>query len=191
MMDEIIELLDAVHPMPRSLKGLVREKAQRIVVPRGTILLSPGEVCTHLYYIELGMLACYDEEQGRRYYAWLMVEKDIATSVESFNNQVPSTETIVAIEDCILWTLSWQHLEELSDRSKIFASIRQRLTDKYHIQSRTLDAKRKRPPEQFYDYLSLQYPEIVRRVPNHILASFMGIVESTLYKIKKERRPYH
>lgn len=191
MMEEIIDLLESVHPMSGSLKLLVREKAQRIAVPRGTILLSPGKVCDHLYYIEKGMLACYDEEGDKRYYTWLMVEKDIATSVESFNDQVPSAESIVAIEDCILWTLSWQHLEELSGRSKIFSRIRQRLTDKYHIQSRTLDAKRKRPPEQFYDYLSLKYPEIVRRVPNHILASYMGIVESTLYKIKRERRHYH
>ena len=190
-MNEIIALLESVHPMSRALKLLLYETARRSEAPRKTRLLSPGETCQHLYYIEKGMLACFDQDASSSYCTWLMTEKDIATSVVSFNNQVPSTEWIETVEDCVLWTISKQELEMLSERHLAFRIIRQRLTDKYHIQSRTLDAQRKRPPEHFYDYLAQEFPEIIRRTPNHILASFMGVVESTLYKIKKERRHYH
>ncbi|HEV9036871.1 MAG TPA: cyclic nucleotide-binding domain-containing protein, partial [Puia sp.] len=172
--------------MSRDLKLLVRETARRREVPRKTRLLSPGETCQHLFYIEKGMLACFDQEGGKSYCTWIMTEKDIATSVDSFNNQVFSTEWIETVEDCVLWTLSKQELEMISDMHLEFRIIRQQLTDKYHIQCRTLDAQRKRPPDHFYDYLVQQFPEIVRRTPNHILASYMGVVESTLYKIKKE-----
>lgn len=191
MMEEIIHLLQSIHPMPNALKLLLHETARRIETPRKARLLSPGEICRHLYFIEKGVLACFDKEGEKSYCTWLMTEKDIATSVDSFNNQVPSTEWIEAIEDCVLWTVSKEELEMLTRRHIEFRIIRQHLTDKYHIQSRTLDAQRKRPPEHFYDYLAQHFPEIVRRTPNHILASYMGIVESTLYKIKKERRHYH
>ena len=189
-MKEIIDLLDAVHPMPPDLKILLYETAIRREVPRKTCLLSPGDTCGQLYYIQRGMLACFDRDEDKEYCTWLMMEKDIATSVNSFNNQVPSTERIESVEDCVLWTLSKQELEDISDRFLEFRIIRQRLTDKYHIQSRTLDAQRKRTPEHFYDYLAEHYPGIIRRTPNHILASYIGVVESTLYKIKKERRHY-
>lgn len=190
-MKEIIDLLEGVHPMPDALKILLYETAERREAPRKTRLLSPGETCNYLYYIQHGILACFDQEEDKSYCTWLMTEKHIATSVDSFNNQVPSTEWIETVEDCVLWTLSKQQLEELCDRFLEFRIIRQLLTDKYHTQSRTWDAQRKRTPEHFYDYLAAEYPEIVRRVPNHILASFMGIVESTLYKIKKDKRHDH
>lgn len=190
-MKEIIHLLESVHAMPRALKLLLYETARRTDAPKRTRLLAPGEICRHLYFIEKGMLACFDQEGDKSYCTWLMTENDIATSVNSFNSQVPSTESIETVEDCVLWTISKHELEMLSGRHVEFRIIRQHLTDKYHMQSRTLDAQRKRPPEHFYDYLAQQFPEIIRRTPNHILASYIGVVESTLYKIKKERRHYH
>ncbi|HXB95394.1 MAG TPA: Crp/Fnr family transcriptional regulator [Puia sp.] len=187
-MEEIIALLNSVHHMPKALQLRLWQMAKRKEVPRKTILLSPGDICNYLYYIEKGILACHHHEDGKSYCTWLMTERDIATSVKSFNDQVPSTESIEAVEDSILWVISKQELEELSEQFKVFRNIRQRLTDKYHKQCRDLDAQRKRTPEQFYDYLSENFPEFPRRVPNHILASYMGIAESTLYKIKKDRR---
>ena len=189
-MKEIIELLETFHTMPDALQLLLHRTAERREAPRKTCLLSPGDTCNYLYYIQKGMLACFDQGPDKEYCSWLMIEKDIATSVNSFNKQVPSTERIEAVEDSILWTLSKQQLEDICDRFTEFRIIRQCITDKYHIQSRTLDLQRKRPPEYFYDYLAGEYPEMIRRAPNTILASYMGVVESTLYKIKKERRNY-
>ena len=57
-MKEIIDLLEAVHPMPDALKILLYETAERMEAPRKTRLLSPGETCNHLYYIQQGVLAC-------------------------------------------------------------------------------------------------------------------------------------
>jgi CRP/FNR family transcriptional regulator, anaerobic regulatory protein len=185
---EIVAFLDGTCPMPTELKNLIYETAKRCEVRRKTKLLVPGEICEHLYYIEKGILGCFETEGKKRYCTWLMMEGDIATSVNSFNNQVPSTETIVALEDCIVWVLTKEQLEDICARFVEFRIIRQLLTDKYHLQSRTMDAQRKRKPEHFYVYLEKNYPEMVSRVPNNILASFMGITEPTLYDIKKRRR---
>jgi CRP/FNR family transcriptional regulator, anaerobic regulatory protein len=185
---EIVVFLNGVYPMPLELQNLIFETAKRREVRRKTKLLVPGEVCEHLYSIEKGILGCFETEGKKRYFTWLMMVGDIATSVNSFNNQVPSTETIVALEDCIVWVLTKEQLEYICARFVEFRIIRQLLTDKYHIQSRTMDAQRKRKPEHFYNYLEKDYPEMVSRVPNNILASFMGITEPTLYDIKKRRR---
>jgi CRP-like cAMP-binding protein len=115
-----------------------------------------------------------------------MTKGDFVTAVDSFNNQVESTETIIALTTCLLWAITKQHFDELTENHLEFSAIRHILTDKYHIQSRLLDAKRKRPPEQFYAYLVKEYPAIVK-APVTTLASFMGINRSTLYDIMPKR----
>ena len=91
--------------------------------------------------------------------------------------------SIIALSDCILWALSKEDLEHLTEKYPEFRNIRQKLTDLYHIQSRVMDIKRKRPSEEFYAFLLSACPEIVKEAPATHLASFMGISRSRLYKI--------
>jgi CRP/FNR family transcriptional regulator, anaerobic regulatory protein len=183
-----IDRMNGIHPMSDKLKLALYKKAKRRKVLAKEILLDPEEICNHLYFIEEGILSCFEIDGKKSYCTWLMFEGDIATSVDSFNNQVPSKEMIVAVTDCIIWTITWQDNEDLTAEFPEYGIIRQRLTDHYHIQSRQIDAQRRRKPEQFYAFLLRTFPDIVR-VSKKTVASFMGITEQTLYaklKIKKK-----
>jgi CRP/FNR family transcriptional regulator, anaerobic regulatory protein len=182
-----IDRMNSIHPMSDKLKLAIYTKAQRRKVVAGEILLKPGEICNHLYYIEEGVLSCFEIDGRQRYCTWLMFQGDIATAVDSFNNQVPSTEMIQAVTDCVCWTITYQDNEDLTKEFPEYGIIRQKLTDYYHIQSRQIDAQRRRKPEQFYAFLLRTFPDIVC-VPNTTLASFMGISEPTLYGILKNRK---
>jgi CRP-like cAMP-binding protein len=114
-----------------------------------------------------------------------MEERNIVTCVNSFDTGLPSTESILAVEDSVVWTIDRDQLETLTRSHPDFQHIRLRLTEHYHVQSRNMDAWRKRPPEQFFALLETAYPSLVTRLPNKHLASLMGIRESTLYGIKR------
>jgi CRP-like cAMP-binding protein len=183
-----IDRMNSIHPMSDALKLAIYKTAKRKKAQAKEVLLKPGEICNHLYFIEEGILSCFEIEDKKKYCTWLMFEGDIATSVDSFNNRVTSTEMIVAVTDCNLWTISWQDNEDLTAEFPEYGFIRQKLTDHYHIQSRQLDAQRRRKPEQFYAFLLRTFPDIVR-VPKITVASFMGITEQTLYaKLKKKKK---
>jgi CRP-like cAMP-binding protein len=190
MKEEQMLFLNSGKPMPKSLKLAIYERAKMIDARKGVLLQETGEVCTQLYLIEKGVLCCYDIDQDthKGYCVWIMMENDIVTCVNSFNNEVVSTETVLALEDCILWTITRQDFKELTAKYNAFEKIRQQFTDKYHIQSRNIEAQRKRPPEQFFEYLARTNEQLTTRIPNKHLASFMGIRESTLYEIKRKRR---
>ena len=184
----LIERMNSIHPMSDRLKLALFKTAKRRTVRAKEILLKPGETCDQLYYIEEGILSCFEIDGKKKYCTWLMFQGDIATSVDPFNNRVPSTEMIVAVTDCILWTISWQDNEDLTTEFPEYGFIRQKLTDHYHIQSRQIDAQRRRKPEQFYAFLLRTFPDIVR-VPKTTVASFMGITEQTLYdKLKPKKK---
>jgi CRP-like cAMP-binding protein len=189
-MKEAIALLSSICPMPAELKLALHDMGKRIDLSKWEVLHKRGDICTNLYFIEKGLLCCYDKEAAidKEYCVWLMEEGNIVTCVNSFDTGEASAEKIMALENCTLWTITKPQLEALTAAYREFATIRIKLTERYHVQSRNMDAQRKRPPELFFDYLNKEYPHLVTRVPNKHLSSFMGIWESTLYQIKKNKR---
>jgi CRP-like cAMP-binding protein len=187
-MDYPLTQLRQYHSLSAAFVRDLETRIRRLEPAKNNTLLLKGDVCTDLYLIEKGMLGCYDIDEGKRYCTWIMTKGDFVTAVDSFNNQVVSSETIIALSSCILWAITKNDLEELTDGHPEFRAIRQKLTDKYHIQSRLMDAKRKRPPEQFYDWLQASYPALVRDAPVSTLASLMGITRSTLYGIMQRKK---
>ena len=175
------------HPLSAAFIAALGGMIKKQEPSRQNTLLIKGEICDKLYLIEEGILGCFDIDENRKYCTWLMTRGDFVTAVDSFNNRVVSTETIISLTDSVVWFITRGQFDELTQRFPEFAIIRQKLTDKYHIQSRVMDARRKRPPEQFYEYLLTTYPEIITHAPMNVLASLMGIDRSTLYGIMNRR----
>jgi Cyclic nucleotide-binding domain len=186
----IIDEMNRISFMPEKFQLQLMHSIVRMELPKDQLLLERGQQCDYLYYIEKGILSCHewDDDNEKEYYTWLMFPGDIATSVESFNSRVPSVDTIRTVTHCTLHALSWKHVEQYTIASREFGYIRQRLTDKYHFQGRNIDAQRKRPPEQFYEFLKNLWPEHFDSIPNKVMASFMGISEALFYKIEKNNK---
>jgi len=186
-MKDVIAYLSAVSPLTDGLQVALYNTVRKIEIRRLRVLHSRPDVCTNLYFIEKGLLCCYDldKDSDRQYCTWAMEERNIVTCVNSFDTSLPSTESILAVEDSVLWTIDRPQLETLTRSYPEFQHIRLRLTEHYHVQSRNMDAWRRRPPEQFFAWLEAAYPSLVTRLPNRHLASLMGIRESTLYGIKR------
>lgn len=186
-MEYPLSQLKRYHPLTPEFIRDLESRIRRIEAAKNNTLLLKGDICRNLFLIEKGLLGCYDSEDKKHYYVWIFCEGDFVTAVDSFNNQTVSTEAIIALSNCVLWAITKKDLDELTEKYPEFSIIRQRLTDKYHIQSRVMDAKRKRPPEQFYDYLLATYPYL-RHAPATALASLMGITRTTLYEIINRKK---
>lgn len=174
--------------MPAKFQLELLDCIERKEIRKNEVLLERGELCNFYYYIEKGILSCHEwEEAGsKEYCTWLMFEGNIATSIISFNDRVPASDTIRPIEDSILHLLRWEHVDRFTRGSRNFAFIRQELTNKYYLHMSNISAQRLRPPELFYQYLETLYGDNFYRVPGRIMASHMGISESSFYEIKKK-----
>ena len=133
-MEELLAFLQSIRRLPPELLEHLQQIIKYRKVKKGEILLRPGQICRYIYFVKKGVLrAYYINEKGVEVSAWIMDEGKLAVSITSFYDQEPSFETIHALEDCELYYISFDELEEMYETSMEFNTIGRKLITRYLI----------------------------------------------------------
>ena len=117
-----------------------------------------------------------------------MKENDIIISVESFFRQTKSIESIQALEETVLYSISYNELQYIYRQFPEFNFIARVLTEKYYtLSEQRLYSIRMQRSHERYQYLLDHFPELIQRVPAKYLASYLGITEETLSRIRSKK----
>lgn len=188
-MNSLLEYLNSIYPLSESLREHLSNILKEKHIQKREFLLKEGNISRNIYYIQKGLLrAFYLNNQGQ-VSSWFMKEGDIIVSILSFYQQVPSFESIQAIENTELLYISFKELENVYRTFIEFNYIGRELTIKYLIfWAWQLYSIRNQTATQRYHWLMANNPEIVLRVPAKFIASYLDITEVTLSKIKNKMR---
>jgi CRP-like cAMP-binding protein len=184
-MRKVIEFLNFIQPLSEELKIYLYDSLRTETLPKKSRLLRPGSICERIYFVEKGLFRCFIRKKDEEICKWFMKEGDVVISVNSFFNQVPSTETIESIEACEIHSITFAQLQELYRRHPEFRSIGQKLTEIYYCRSevRADNLIIKSTDERYNDLLRDQ-PDLAKRVPGKYLASHLGMSFQTFSRIK-------
>jgi CRP-like cAMP-binding protein len=120
--------------------------------------------------------------------SWFMKEGDVIISVESFFNQTQSYESIQSVEDCEVFCIDYNQLEDIYRTFPEFNFVSRILLQRYYtLSEQRLYSLRMQRSQERYDYLMENHAELFLRVPAKYLASYLGITEVTLSKIKSKK----
>lgn len=157
------------------------------VAPR-TVLLKEGEVAKNLYYIEKGSLRLCFNKDGKDITFQFFFEGEVVSSIESFRTNQPGLYTVESIERSTLYAISKhdffskiQNIPEISEALERYTFQRLICYQKLFL-SRIKDK-----PEERYRELTEKYPEIIKRIPQHYIASYLGITSVSLSRIRNRR----
>lgn len=162
----------------------------RMEVPAKTRLLSEGQVPKKMYLIEQGCIRVWLNNNGKDITTQFFFEKESVGSIESFLKNTPSPCAIETIEPSILWWIHKQELDRIMEEIKGIPALRDMLINK--IFERTFDYMKyffssiKDTPQQRYLNLIRERPQVVKRVPQHYIASYLGISKVHLSRIKNQ-----
>jgi CRP-like cAMP-binding protein len=151
-------------------------------------LLLEGDVCTYNAFIEKGVLRSFrTDEKGNEHIMRFAFEGWWITDLSSFLLGKHSTYTIEAIEDSELLLLTASAREELMDAVPVFERYQRLLLENAYIalQSRVNSALNESAEEK-YVKLATSNPNIVARVPQHMIASYLGLTPETLSRVRKQ-----
>lgn len=149
------------------------------------MVLSDGQTCRKLYFLEKGTLRTFYYHMERDITSWFYKEGNLMSSWYSFYNQTPGFEYIETLEDTTLWAISYQKYQQLLQRSfefqqfgRLLAEEQVAFIDYYSKGYMFLSAKEK------YNLLIAHFPDIELRVKLGHIASYLGISQETLSRIR-------
>lgn len=163
---------------------------KRLEVPSKTILLKEGEISKKLFIIEKGCIRVWFNNNGKDLTTQFFFENQSVASIESFMKKSPSPASIETIESSILWWISKNDLDKILCEIKEIPQLRDRFIDM--IFERTFDYMKyfvsfiKDSPTQRYLSLIEERPQILQRIPQHYIASYLGITTVHLSRIKSK-----
>lgn len=155
----------------------------------GEMVLKKGEICNHIYFIEKGILKTFfTNNLGKEAINGIAIENNFCTSVASFINQIPSEESIMALEKTELIYINFRNFMLLIGTHPVFKEIYIKILEDYitfltwRVESTMiLDAK------QRYDTLMKIYPKLFLKIANKDIAEYLGITPETLSRIKSKK----
>ncbi|WP_433763796.1 Crp/Fnr family transcriptional regulator [Flavobacterium ginsenosidimutans] len=162
----------------------------RIEVPAKTILLEEGEISKKLFIIEKGCIRVWFNNNGKDLTTQFFFENQSVASIESFMKKLPSPTNIETIEPSVLWWIHKNDLDKILEEIKEIPELRDSLINK--LFERTFDYMKyfvsfiKDSPVERYTNLIKERPQIIMRVPQHYIASYLGITTVHLSRIKSK-----
>lgn len=152
-------------------------------------LLQEGDVCKYTAFVTKGVLKSYTiDDKGAEHVIQFATEGWWISDNYSFLTGLPSSYTIDAMEDAELLLITHQAMEEMllkvPKMEKYFRLLFQ--NNIIAIQNR-LVCSLSQTAEEKYKKMNDDYPNIIQRVPQHSIASFLGITPETLSRIRKQR----
>lgn len=159
-------------------------------VPAKTLLLQEGEVSYNAFYIEKGIIRAWYNNDGKDVTFQFFLENTMFSSLESFKKGLPSMVSFETIEPCILYKIKKQDveafLEEVYDNPELRTLFMDALFERIFDYMKHFFSFIKDTPQQRYLNLVKAKPEIIKRVPQHYIASYLGVTTVHLSRIKSK-----
>ncbi|MCG7338880.1 Crp/Fnr family transcriptional regulator [Staphylococcus sp. ACRSN] len=148
-------------------------------------VLYEGDVANSIYIVKKGALRLWHNDDGKDITLQFFFENQFVSSFESFYLQQPSDFSIETIEDTVLIEINRQTFDTLIDKEpdinkEFIAFMSKRFINYMHL----FLSRIKNSPELRYQELLQNNSEIIKRVPDHYIASYLGITSVSLSRIK-------
>ena len=152
------------------------------------ILLQEGDICVYNAFIEKGILRSFSmDEKGNEHIVQFAIEGWWITDLSSFLTNSNSIYTIEALEDSELLLLTTAAREALMDKIPMFERYQRLLLQNAYIANQArINSALTETAEEKYINLGIAYPGIVNRVPQHMIASYLGLKPETLSRVRKQ-----
>jgi len=150
-----------------------------------SILLDIGKVSNEVFYIIKGCIRLYCEKDGEKLSTYFFTENMFAGSYDSFLSRRPSKVAIETLEECEVLVLSHKAQEKLYDIfPKMNEFIRKAIEQRFVLLHDLFISYLLNSPEERYLMLQKDRPELLQRIPQHQIASFIGVTRVSLSRIR-------
>ncbi len=165
------------------------EKSERIIrIPPKTSLLDEGDIAENIYIIRQGCLRLWFNDNGKDITFQFFFEGEMVASFDSLHFATPSLFTLESIESSEVEVIAKERFYEMIEKdAALRKKYENKLIERFHTYQQLFLSRIKNTPKQRYEELLSKRPDIVSRVPQHYIASYLGITPVSLSRIRSRK----
>jgi CRP-like cAMP-binding protein len=160
-----------------------------VKVKRKQLLIQPGFVAKYRIYILKGAFHSYViDDKGNEHTIQFAVEDWWLSDYNSYIHQIPATQFVEALENSIILQIDHQTEQHLKESNLEFATLFRLLAEHTGAYlARRLVSNLTQNAEERYNEFIAKYPQVVQRLPQYALASYLNMTREFLSKIRNDK----
>lgn len=188
MSNLLLEHFKLVHRLSASAEDALISLIRTHSIPKNQDLQQVGQTCKTLYFLEKGLARIYYFQAGNDVTDGFYLPFCLIARAESLFAKLPSKKAIQVLEDAVVWSISTDELFELYETHRDIERLFTRLFEQAYVQTiQRIENLQFHTAEERYRLLSAEQPEVLRRVPLKYIASFLGITQVSLSRIRSKK----
>lgn len=167
------------------IRQIIRTKS----IAKGQMLLRKGEISAKGYFVRKGCLRCYSiDEKGKEHIFMFAPEGWMASDIATQLRNVPSDLFIDALEDSEVEVFDIrQAAAEGFDLYQLFGTGTEKLINRIAVLQKRIIMLMSASAWERYEHFLDTYPNIAQRVPQRMIASYLGITPEALSKLRGDK----
>ena len=181
----LINNLTLLSPLSSQAKDSIQSIISEIKVKKNHDLQSIGQTCKTIYFVKEGVARIYYYKDGKDITEYFAFENDLIIRAESLFTGKPSHKAIQSISDTNFIGISSNQLFGLFDQHRDIERLFHKVVENSYVEAiNRLEGLQFHSAEERYHSLIEKSPEVVRQIPLKHIASYLGITQVSLSRIR-------
>lgn len=192
MKDPMTTKRDVARELARKYSTMTHEELdtlEEILVPmkfaKGQMILSEGETCRYIYYIDHGLVRQFYKKHGKEVTEHIGDDHSIVMCIESLFREEPTRLKVEALENTVIYALPKNELERVALHNVNIQILYRKILEESLILSQVhADLVRFETAQDRYKRLCKLMPQVVLRAPLVYIASYLQMTPETLSRVR-------
>jgi CRP-like cAMP-binding protein len=187
-MKQLFEYFKRFSPLSDEAKKAIEETSKIVHIQKNKDLQPIGHTCKTVYFINKGIARIYYYKDGIDITDSFATENNVIARVESLFTGKPSRKAIQVLEDAEIVAIDADMLFKLYDSYPEIERLFRKIFEASHVETvNRIEGIQFHTAEERYKALLQEAPAIIQRVPLKYIASYLGITQVSLSRIRGQR----
>ena len=187
-MEQLFQYFKKFNPLSKDAENAIAEISSIVTIKKNNDLQPIGHTCKTIYFINNGVARIYYLKDGIDITESFAFENNIIARVESLFTGRPSRKAIQVLEDAEIVAINANALFKLYDSFPEIERLFRKIFEAAYVDTvNRIEGIQFHPAEERYNALLNEAPNVLMRVPLKYVASYLGITQVSLSRIRAHR----